>query len=488
MHLRSLPSHPPHRAAGSVIVSLLWCLALLALLVVGILHSATMDLRLAGHFRDRLQARYLALAGIERAKALLYQDARDRTRSALSHRGSLANDPSQFRDIEFGRGTYRVFRGARADEGGGLVFGVADEESRLNLNQADAATLARLPSMPAEVPPAIMDWRDGDNAVTPGGAEADYYASLRPPSRPRNGPFLSTRELLMVRGLPRDLLLGDDTHDTGLREATGDDADDDPSAAAAVVPGWISLLTVHSGVHNTSAAGVDRVNLQSADEATLTGIRGLTPEIAKAIIAHRGQNRLESIANLLDVGPPPRTDQPGAPAPSGPRPLPGPNVLPGAGPGPGPGAGGGPAPGLPGRGGGPNPDGPKLIDVNLLIDIADQVTTDDASLQEGLVNVNTASLEVLACLPGVDRQLAQAIIAYRSSSGFLDNIAHLLRVPGMTTDVFKGLAAHVTTRSETYRLLAEGRIRSSGVRQRLQAIVRVDARDAQTLAYREDDL
>lgn len=116
------------------------------------------------------------------------------------------------------------------------------------------------------------------------------------------------------------------------------------------------------------------------------------------------------------------------------------------------------------------------------------MTTDGASVQPGVMNVNTAGLEALMCLPGVSRELALAIIGYRNSAGYLPSTAALLRVPGMSPEIFKQLAPRVTVRSETYRILAEGRIRSSGVRRRLQVTVRVGLRDVQTLAYREDDL
>jgi type II secretory pathway component PulK len=88
----------------------------------------------------------------------------------------------------------------------------------------------------------------------------------------------------------------------------------------------------------------------------------------------------------------------------------------------------------------------------------------------------------------VDRPLAQAIINYRSSSGFLPNAAWLLKVPGMTQELFKQLAPLVTTRSETFRILCEGRIHSSGVHQRIQAIVHVGLDGIKTLSWREDDL
>lgn len=466
-----------HRKRGAVLVGLLWCLVLLSVLVVGILHSARTDFMVARNHADRVQARYLAMAGIERAKALLYKDARERSRSGQSHNGSLFNAPQHFRDVAYGRGNYRVMRTGRQDEGGGVIFGVSDEESRLNLNTAEAADLGKLEGMTPDLPPAILDWRDGDNEVTPGGAEGDYYLAVRPPGRPRNAPFLSVRELLQVRGMPRDMLFGGGTGDVGLPEMddSGEGGGDGEAAAGPPSPtlapgGWAAALTVHSGVRNLSATGQERVNVQTADEAALTGVRGITSEIAKAIIAHRGQNRFSSLADLLDVVAAPPQGQPQQGSPGVP-----PGTVPfrdGAGP----------------RGGGGNPNGRKVIDQNLLIEIADQLTVEESSTLEGVVNVNTAGLEVLACLPGVTRELAQSIINYRSSAGFLASTAALLNVTGMTPELFKQFAPRVTVRSETFRILAEGRIQSTGVRQRVQAVVRVGLSDVETLAYRENDL
>ena len=105
-----------------------------------------------------------------------------------------------------------------------------------------------------------------------------------------------------------------------------------------------------------------------------------------------------------------------------------------------------------------------------------------------MININTAALDVLACLPGVDRQLAQGIISYRQSSGFFANTAELLKVGGMTPDIFKQVAPLVSARSETFRILSEGKVTSTGARQRIQAIVHIDLNDISTLCYREDDL
>jgi hypothetical protein len=58
----------------------------------------------------------------------------------------------------------------------------------------------------------------------------------------------------------------------------------------------------------------------------------------------------------------------------------------------------------------------------------------------------------------------------------------------MTRDLFKQLAPLVTARSETFRILSEGRVNSTGARQRIQAIVRIGLNDPKTLSWREDDL
>ena len=448
------------RERASILVALLWCLALLSLAVIGVLHTARLDLLVVKNHGDALQAHYLALAGVEKAKALLYQEAKSRSRSAQSHTGELYNAPQDFRDVPLGRGHFQVIRRGRNDEGGGIIYGVSDEESRLNINSATPDELTKLYGMTPDVVAAIMDWRDEDNAVSPGGAEAEWYLSLRPPSLPRNGPLQTIRELLMVRGVSPELLLGEDRGQNGSLGAEGDGEGNSHGDQAGVLEnaGWSALLTVNSSVRNLTAAGDSRVNVQKADEQSLTSIKGITPEIAKAIIAYHGQNEFKSVADLLDVTASQNQNQFWSGAIRVPQ-----NETPGA-----------------------APAGPKVVNDTLLMDIADEVTVNDKSDLPGAVNINSASLSVLACLPGLERDLAQAIISHRQSAGFFPNIAWLLKVPGITRDIFKQLAPRVTTRSETFRIVSEGRVDSTGARRRIEVIVNVGLHDIETLSYRED--
>jgi len=434
---------------GSILVGLLWCLALLSVIVIGVLHTARMDLLVVKNYGDRIQAHYLALAGIEKAKALLYHDAQDRSRSQKNHTGNFYDDAQQFRDVPFGRGVFSVFRRGRPDEGGGIIFGVSDEESRLNVNTAATNELSQLQGMTPDVAAAIVNWRGGDSATTT--AEAQYYAGLQPPYQPRIGPFQTVRELLMVRGVTPELLLGRDVHQNGMLPATGEN--DFASSVDNEDLGWAGILTVDSTVQNLNAAGEARVNIQSADESSLAGIPGITRQMAHAIVTYRGQHRFQSIADLLDVTPPQNQNRNSSQ-----------------------------------NSGASGQSGNKVVDENLFMDIADDVTTETSQSLPGAININTAGLDVLACLPGMTRELAQAIISQRQSGGFFASTGELLKVPDLTRDIFKQIAPLVTARSETFRILSEGKINSTGTRQRIQAIVHIGLDDQKTLSWREDDL
>ncbi len=463
------------RRRGSILVGVLWCMVLLSVLVIGVLHTARMDLMVVKNYGDRVQAHYLALAAVERAKALIFKDVVTRQQTAKNHTGSLYNDPKDFQDVTLGRGKFQVFRRASQEDGGGIIYGISDEESRLNLNDASPNQFTNLTGMTSDILGAINVWRSPatqnpatQNGTTPGGADSDYYMSLRPPYLARNGPFQTVRELLMVRGVTPTLLLGNDDNQNGFLDSDDDPADQGPLGAKPPPPpkpGWAALLTVTDTDKDVDASGKDRVNPQTADEASLMTVAGITQPIARAIVSYRNQNQLQSLDDLLSV-----TAQ---------------NANQGGG---NPGDGSNPqAIGNPqGGGNGSGNSGAPVISQDLLEQIADSLTLASGTDLVGMININTASIDVLICLPGVDRTLAQAIVNYRKSTGYFDNAAVLLKVDGMTRAIFKQVVPLVTARSETYRIIAEGKINSSGVRQRIESIVHIGRSDIETLAYRED--
>ena len=476
---------------GSILVAVLWCLALLGVVVIGSLHTARLDLLIVKNYGDRIQAHYLALAGIEKAKALLFHEAKDRRGLRQNHCGDLWDAPHHFRDVSLGRGRFRVFCQGPRDEVGGVVYGVKDEESRLNLNHASAKEMEQLEGMSPPAAASIIDYRDEDHEVSPGGAEAEDYAHLHPPYLPRDGPFLTTRELLMVRGISPELFLGEDANQNGLLDLEEDDGRETfpPDNRNGVLDaGWSGLVTVHSSVEDCNAAGETRINIQSGTESALTSVEGISADLARAIVEYRGRHRLESLADLLDVVELKKENQPRSPEGNDSKPT---SKSPGRGSSSPanpsthedqPTSGAAASNSAPAS----TPTGQKLVSEDLLMEIADDLTAEKGLERPGVVNVNTAGPEVLACLPGIDEEMAEAIVSYRESSGFLPNIAWLLKVPGLDRKIFQKVCPRVSARSETFRILSEGKVESSGARKRLQAIVRIGSYRVDTLAFRED--
>lgn len=480
---------------GSALVAVLWCLVVLEVVVIGMLRAGRLELRVVKNHGDLIQAHYLALAGIEKAKALIYRETRDLEAAGKSHGSTLWENPEAFKDAPLGRGMFRVIRGARKDEGGArLIYGLRDEESRLNVNHASAEELKKLPGMTDGAAAAILDWRDGDSRVTPGGAEGEDYAALSPPYRPRNGPLWTLRELLMVRGVDPQLLLGEDRNANGLLDPEENDGaltEPPDNSDGLLDASWSALLTVESSVENRSARGKRRVDIKTAGEDSLATVEGISGDLAKAIVAYRNEKPFESIADLLEVTPVKKNDQ--APVEAGGQPPPASGPAPGqlesvsrarAVPPPPPAA---PAEAQPAQPGAPaGTGGEKLVSEALFKQIADEISVEPRLEQEGLVNINTARSEVLSCLPGISLDLAEAIVAHRRGNGPFDSIAQLLDVPGMTRESFKQVSARVTARAGTYRILSEGLLPGTGARKRIEVVVRMGDYQMETLSYRED--
>jgi DNA uptake protein ComE-like DNA-binding protein len=455
-------------------VAVLWCVVILEVVVISLLHAVKLELRVAKNHLDSQQARYLALAGVEKAKALLFEERRLLEESGKSESTRLLDCPEELMDVSLGRGVFRVIRAPRAGDGPGRVLhGVVAEETRLNVNTASAEELKKLPGMTEGVAAAIADWKDSDRNPSPAGAEADYYVSLSPRYLPRDGPLETIRELLMVRGVTPENLFGEDENGNGLLDPGEDDGPETyptDDADGQLDAGWSALLTVDSSTRDISARGKSRVNIATAAEETLTTVSGISADLAKAIVAYRKDHSLKSVADLLDVTAPqpapkePSQPQQTAPQEGRPQQAPTPAQQPGQ----------------------PSSAPVKVVSQSLLKTIADELTAESSIRAEGLVNINSAGKTVLACLPGMDEELAGAVVLHREQYGFFSSPADLLDVPGMTLEILKKVWGRTTVRSDTYRIVGEGFVPSTRSRKRIEVVARMSDYGFETVYWRED--
>lgn len=230
---------------GAALLVVLWVGAFFGILLSSFAFSMRTELVAAKNFKEKEEAAALARAGVSRALAEMVNAAQQG--SARVHAAGLYESGS----VKLGRGAYDVV--------------VADEDGKLSLNGATPLTLRALlrnrgvtdPLLLDTIVDSILDWRDADDLRHVNGAEEEYYATLPLAYRPRNGPFEIVEELLLVKGMTREILYGNIRD----RERLAELQDSNPSErkfGLGEYLGVYSLLTVHgSGRVNRDAASLD---------------------------------------------------------------------------------------------------------------------------------------------------------------------------------------------------------------------------------------
>jgi DNA uptake protein ComE-like DNA-binding protein len=245
-----------------------------------------------------------------------------------------------------------IGRSDRSDAGSTPFFALVDEASKLNLNTATAIQLESLPWMTAELAAAIVDWRDTDEDVTDAGAESETYSRLHPSYVCKSAPFETVDELRLVFGATLGLLVGEDANRNGVLDPGELDEDRDNRPD----PGILEYVTVYTREPNGNRTNVnDRTQLTALLREQFGTAR------ANEILAALG-GTATNLRSLLEFY-------------------------------------------VRGR-----------MKPEELAQIGDLLTTTNGTFLEGRVNVNTASQEVLSCLPGIGTDHAPTLVSYRQTN------------------------------------------------------------------------
>ena len=363
-HLRASAS-----ARGSVlIVVLIICLGLVSLtLVFG--HAMLMAYRgtdndIAGREANQ------AIEGAARYAQYIIMSG---TLGVMPDRTTYQNEAVPVGDAQF----WFIGRPGDNDPIDKPIFGLIDEASKLNINSATIDMLEALPGMTTDLAAAILDWRDADETPNPnGGAESETYMLSQPPYRAKDAPFESTEELALVNGADMPTLYGQDTNFNGILDPSESGTNGASSASPASAPvasgtngnvgnsysGVLEYLTAFSREPNTRSDGSKRVNVSTGATqnqrltALLSGTFGAAraAQIARALGTSRPKSTLEFFIR-------------------------------------------------------------SHMTEDEFNQIADDVTVSSASYIVGLVNVNTASPTVLACIPGIGVDSAASLVAARAA-------------------------------------------------------------------------
>ena len=412
---------------GLVLILVLWVLVVLAVLAVALSQDTRLDSALRVVSADRVIARWLARAGVQRAVSELAGD----TTPTDSADDSWYDNEEVFKNAELVGGTYTVFAD-RFFTDDRCAYGVIDEAGKVNINVAPAEQIARLVGIDKELAGAITTWQQhSDEAEKNSAKRMEYIATIR--------------QLALVEGMTDELFYGEDRNFNGILDDNEDDGDlQEPgdNKDGRLDRGLLAYVTIYSYELNQDGQGRRRININRASREQLEIELGLTKQCAQWIVVNRP---FGNIAELLSGSETIITIETESVSPL---------------------AWSDEVQSLNIQSMGIRPD------IAVFRRIADRITVTDEEVIPGRININTAPEPVLRTLPTVDQSLAQRIIQYRRGHmGGFTNIADLLAVPNFTVTQFKNAAPYITVRSNVFTIRSCGRADRSGITHFIEAVI-----------------
>ena len=251
---------------------------ILTLLIISIIVSVTLqfnrymrdDLYAAVNLRDGIKLGCIAKSGFNCALAVLRVD--DTGVDSLHDKWADPKTFSENSDVQFDEGKFEL---KVSDHSGRIQINKLVKEDGKNYNNDQKGLLTRfLKSFGIEdeevdnIVDAIKDWIDADNEVTRFGAENAYYQSLDKPYSCKNAPIEFLEELLLIRGITKELFYGSEEN-----------------------PGIADYISPH---------GDGRININTADRLVLRVLSDEIeedPEMVKNMIEYRNDedNNLKEI-------------------------------------------------------------------------------------------------------------------------------------------------------------------------------------------------
>jgi len=378
-----------HRTNGTVLIVTIWVVLVLAGLALVFARSMRVAAIVSSNHIASLEAECVAAGASAYIRAELAQTDTDEKTSS--------SDTDQYRAMQVGDGYFWVLQSNLEDDDN-YVYGLTDESGKINLNSASQEMLLKLPGMTAELAASIIDWRDEDSEVTTGGAENEYYLLQSEPYNCKNAPFQTVEEILLVKGASEELLYGEDTNLNGVLDDNENDGDLSPPAddrGGRLDAGFYDYLTVYSVEDNKDSEGNARINVN--DSSSRSDFQTALEEVVK-------QERALEIMGMMST----------------------------------------------------NPNYDNILEFYFQVgmtsqefaQLADKLTTTNDETLSGLVNVNTASKEVLLCLPGLEEVDAEALLTYRERNGEQTSLAWIVDV--LDRDKAIGIGSYITARSSQY--------------------------------------
>jgi len=247
---------------GGALLAVLWLSAALSAVAYSLANTVRGEMERTSTDLDGLRSYYLARSGIDRAILYMQWGNGGPPTAPFKYKPGTALLPFTF-------------------PSGPAVVEIIPETAKLNINFAPPPELLRVllalgaePARADQIVAAIVDWRS-PAGITPFDG---FYQSLTPSFRSRHASFEETEELLLLRGMTRELYYGGYYHDANGR------------------------LVPHGGLRDCVSVFGSRavLDVNGVAPAVLVAI-GMSPDAAAAIVARRRVQPFKSVGEVADL-------------------------------------------------------------------------------------------------------------------------------------------------------------------------------------------
>jgi general secretion pathway protein K len=255
---------------GVILIALLWILVALSAIALSFSRESFVEVAAARNAQSLENAYFLARSGIALTIYQLLAKRLAASTPQAEFQGELDSLDLGIVTGSIGGGAYRV--------------DIQDESGKINVNLVQEDQLRLLVEASGIDRPdsdiitdSILDWRDADSVTRLNGAEDDYYQTLSPPYKAKNGRIDAVEELLLVRGVTADYFYGHPQRTT--------------DGSVVYRYGLSRYLTVYSTR--------DQININFAPLPVLLSIPGMPPKAAQMIYDRRHAKPFKSMEDVV---------------------------------------------------------------------------------------------------------------------------------------------------------------------------------------------
>lgn len=279
--------------SGIALLLVMWVIIILFVIAAEFSFTMRTELTITKNLKEDTECYYLAIAGVQLAVHELlgqydnvYRDNKNNLILEDKRKSQIVNENPDTGEKQIEQLDVPPPKRSGIALGHGFFsYKIQDEDGKLNLNSvvrvdnrdgSPYQTLRKLlinsgvePGLDVDIiMDSILDWRDSNDEHHLNGAEDDWYESnyeeqgFDYPYQAKNGPFDTVEELLMVRGVTKEILYGS----RKAQELFGEEQTDDDGKDYRGIMDDLSTFNVGRRINRNTASG-ELIEAMFPDEA-----------------------------------------------------------------------------------------------------------------------------------------------------------------------------------------------------------------------------